>query len=356
MPSSNIVLTNVRIFDGSQLTEPTSIAFNGGVIVPPDALPGTETVDCGGATLLPGLFDAHVHLLFPDDLVKLAAHGVTTALDMACWPPERVDSFRGHTPDIRSAGTPAIGGGGNHARMPGMPHDAILSNPGQAEHFVAQRVAEGADYIKVVIEGDLLSQATIDAVVTAGKARGRLTVAHASSVDAYRRAVQANADVITHAPRDGVLDTDIVAQMVQQQQVVVPTLAMMEAVIKGLAPAGQDYAFSRDSVTALHAAGVPILAGTDAFSGPAPLPNPVSHGSSIHRELELLVEAGLSEAAALRSATDLVAQQFNLTDRGALTPGLRADAILVDGDPLADIRATRNIRRIWASGVSVTSN
>ncbi|XVU27731.1 amidohydrolase family protein [Actinoplanes sp. CA-054009] len=364
-----INLTDVRVFDGHRLTDPTTVVIDGTVIgtfidAASDAASngafvgaaadGAEVVDGGGATLLPGLFDAHVHLLSPADLDALARHGVTTALDMACWPAERVDSFRGRVPDIRSAGVPAIGPGGNHARMPGMPAEAILTRPDQAGPFVARRVAEGSDYIKVVIEGDLLDQETIDAVVAHGKANGKLTVAHASSLDAYRRAVRAGADVITHAPRDGVLDAGTVARMAEQGQIAVPTLAMMEAVINGARIPGEDYGHSRDSVAALHAAGVPIVAGTDAFSGPAPIPNPVTHGPGLHHELALLVGAGLSPAEALRAATSLAARHFGLTDRGAVRPGLRADLLLIDGDPLSDITATRRIRRIWSAGREVT--
>ncbi|WP_284748953.1 amidohydrolase family protein [Amycolatopsis sp. RTGN1] len=338
-------LTGVRVFDGAGLTEPTTVVVDGALIG--TDVTGAEALDCAGATLLPGLFDAHVHLLTPDDLRALAAHGVTTALDMACWPRERVDSFRGQVPDIRSAGVPAIGPGGNHAKMPGMPEEAILTAPGQAAEFVARRVAEGADYIKVVVEGDLLDQATIDAVVAAGRAHGKLTVAHASSVDAYRRAVRAGADVVTHVPRDGVLDAGTVSAMAGQGQVAVPTLTMMAALTTKLGADG--YAFSRDSVTALHAAGVPILAGTDAFSAPM-LPFPVVQGASLHQELALLVEAGLSETDTLRAATDLPARYFGLPDRGAVREGLRADLVLVDGDPARDITATAKIRRVWAAG------
>ncbi|GAB3384525.1 amidohydrolase family protein [Amycolatopsis echigonensis] len=341
-------LTGVRVFDGTGLTEPATVVIDG-PLIGTDAT-GAEVLDCTGATVLPGLFDAHVHLLAPDDLHALAAHGVTTALDMACWPRERVDSFRGQVPDIRSAGLPAIGPGGNHAKMPGMPGEAILTGPEQAAPFVARRVAEGSDYLKVVIEGDLLDQPTIDAVVAAGKAHGKLTVAHASSVDAYRRAVRAGADVVTHVPRDGVLDADTVAQMAGQSQVAVPTLAMMEALTTKLGADG--YAFSRDSVTALRAAGVPILAGTDAFSAPL-LPVPVLQGSSLHRELALLVEAGLTECEALRAATELPARHFGFPDRGAVRAGLRADLVLVDGDPTREIAATAKIRRVWAEGEAV---
>lgn len=340
-------LINARVFDGVGRTEPTTVVIDG-PLIGADAT-GSEALDCAGSTVLPGMFDAHVHLLGPEDLRALAGHGITTALDMACWPKERVDSFRGQVPDVRSAGLPAIGPGGNHAKMPGMPEEAVLTAPDQAGSFAARRVAEGSDYIKVVIEDDLLDQATIDAVVAAGKARGKLTVAHASSVDAYHRAVEAGADVITHVPRDGVLDAATTSRMIEQGQIAVPTLAMMEAVITGARSEGQDYGYSRDSVAALHEAGVPVLAGTDAFSGPL-LPDPVAHGTSLHRELALLVEAGLTPSEALRAATELPARHFGFPDRGSVREGLRADLVLVDGDPTRDITATAAVRRVWAAG------
>ncbi|WP_439380833.1 amidohydrolase family protein [Amycolatopsis lexingtonensis] len=338
-------LTGVRVFDGAGLTEPTTVVLDGAVLGADPA--GAEVVDCAGATLLPGLIDAHVHLRTPDDLTALAASGITTALDMACWPREQVDSFRGRVPDIRSAGLPAIGPGGNHAKMPGMPAEAILTAPGQAAEFVARRVAEGSDYVKVVIEGDLLGQVTIDAVVAEAKAHGKRTVAHASSVDAYRRAVRAGADVVTHVPRDGVLDAETAARMAERGQVAVPTLTMMAALTTKLGAEG--YEFSRDSVAVLHAAGVPILAGTDAFSAPM-LPFPVVPGASLHEELGLLAGAGLSEVDVLRAATELPARHFGLPDRGAVREGLRADLVLVDGEPTRDSTATGKIRRVWAAG------
>src|SRR5262245_28899134 len=107
------------------------------------------------------------------------------------------------------------------------------------------------------------------------------------------------------------------------------------------------YAAAEEAVRKLKAARVPILAGTDA-------PNPGTlHGASIHRELELLVKAGLTPIEALVAATSAPAAQFRLSDRGRIEPGRRADLLLVKGDLTADIKATRNIARIWKGGVEV---
>jgi hypothetical protein len=103
--------------------------------------------------------------------------------------------------------------------------------------------------------------------------------------------------------------------------------------------------YATEAVSVLHEAGVPMLAGTDA-------PNPgTGHGSSLHRELELLVRAGLTPTEALAAATSVTAAIFGLDDRGRVEPGRRADLLLVEGDPTADILTTRTIAGIWKAGV-----
>ena len=92
---------------------------------------------------------------------------------------------------------------------------------------------------------------------------------------------------------------------------------------------------------------MPILAGTDAI-------NPgTAHGASIHRELELLVAAGLSPSEALAAATSVPATIFGLAGRGRIAPGARADLVLVDGDPTTDIKATRRIVGVWKQGRAI---
>jgi adenine deaminase len=105
------------------------------------------------------------------------------------------------------------------------------------------------------------------------------------------------------------------------------------------------YSRAEENVGRLVDAGVTMLAGTDA-------PNPGTvFGASLHRELELLVRCGMTPAQALTAATAAPASVFNLADRGRIAPGQRADFVLVSGDPLTDVTATRAIERIWRAGV-----
>ena len=112
-----------------------------------------------------------------------------------------------------------------------------------------------------------------------------------------------------------------------------------------------DFSNASSSVKNVYQSGIPILAGTDANAVPAPIPHP-AFGESMHDELELLVQAGLSTVDALRAATILPAQYFGLWDRGIIAPGRRADLVLLTGNPLDDITATRSIKTVWCGGVA----
>jgi len=127
--------------------------------------------------------------------------------------------------------------------------------------------------------------------------------------------------------------------------------ARWERIFKEEYPSASDklsarrWAVSRQVVKTLHAAGVKILAGTDA-----PMPQ-VYPGFALHKELELLVEAGVSPADALRSATIWPADFLGLNDSiGSIATGKCADLLLLDGNPLSDISQTQRIRAVVLDG------
>ncbi|GAA1693011.1 amidohydrolase family protein [Nonomuraea maheshkhaliensis] len=345
-------LVNARVFDGWRLTEPATVVVENGLIASGAAR--GERIDARGAVLLPGLIDGHVHVRSARARDALARHGVTTGLDMASWPPELSASLRGApgTADLRSAGLPAIGPEGPHARLLVKEPEAVVTDAREAEGWVAARIAEGADYVKIVMEapgGGGVEAGVAKAIVDAAHARGRRVVAHAASAGAYTMAVDSGADVITHCPRGAAADPADVTRMRAEGRVSVPTLVMMRGLARFFGAPG-DFAGCAATVAALHAAGVPVLAGTDANDEPG-VPFQAEHGASLHQELRLLVEAGLSPAEALRAATSLPARHFSLGDRGSVEPGRRADLVLIDGDPLAAITATAHVLRVWCAGV-----
>jgi imidazolonepropionase-like amidohydrolase len=179
-----------------------------------------------------------------------------------------------------------------------------------------------------------------------------MIIAHAVQYASFGRALEGKVDIITHVPLDKTLDKSVIDAMVSQQVVAVPTLSMMEKVYTNLKRPGIDYANARDGVAAMHKAGVTILAGTDANNAPGS-PAKVKHGESLHHELELLVEAGLSNLDVLRAATVGPAKYFGLSDRGTIEVGKSADLVLIQGNPLEDIKNTTNIQRVWCNGIEV---
>jgi len=177
-------------------------------------------------------------------------------------------------------------------------------------------------------------------------------VAHASRSDAVAMAQRAGVDIFTHAPLDLSIDPDWAFDLVARGAVIVPTLTMMQGIVNRMSAAGVPgltYEPAHDTVWQLKNAGMPILAGTDA-NATAGAPYSPPFGESLHDELGLLVAAGLSPAEALDAATSVPAARFGLSDRGRIEPGLRADLVLLNDDPLADISATRSIRAVWIAG------
>jgi imidazolonepropionase-like amidohydrolase len=345
---TKIALTNVRVFDGQKILDPMTVVIDGELIGSDPT--GAVEQDCEGAILLPGLIDAHIHMSSMQDLKNMSAYGITTGLDMATWPVELLNSFRNQkgVTDIRSAGFAASASGSTHSRF--LPNESLVKDTDEAKLFVSKRIAEGSDYIKIVCDIPGPEQDVVNTLAAEARRHGKLTIAHAATVGPFEMAQIAKVDMITHIPLDKVLPQESVDRFVADKCISVPTLIMMEGIAKfrGLGR----YESSRDSVTALYKAGATILAGTDANSSPH-APFNVQHGESLHRELELLVEAGLSNLDALKAATSLPAQYFGLNDRGVIEPGRRADLVLISGDPLQDIRATRLLKRIWCAGIEV---
>ena len=338
---------DVRVVDGtiaavapSGTTEPVGLA-----------------VDAAGGTLLPGLTDGHVHLLHADDFRALLSGGVTSAADMATWPPERLALLRSQSRGVtfRTSGAPLIGPDGPHSRMPGLT-EAVIDSPEAARREVARRVTQGVDYVKLVLEAEGRGgpdRESARAAVQAAHSAGLRVVAHASAVGAIELAVNLGVDILTHAPLDGAVSGATIAQIVQDNLVVIPTLIMMRTTAerRGV-PAAYDYC--RRFVAELHDAGATLVAGSDANSAPG-APASVPHQTGLHDELALLVDAGLSPVEALRTATATAARLYEWAARGVVRVGAAADLLLVDGDPTTRIRDIDAIRAVWVAGQAVTA-
>jgi imidazolonepropionase-like amidohydrolase len=390
-PSAITLIRHVRVFDGLSVIGTRDVLVRDGriaAIAPTLAGPaGAVIVDGSSRTLLPGLIDSHTHA-YGDALSDALAFGVTTELDMFTDPSEararRAEQKAGAVSsraDLLSASVLATAPGG-HGTEYGIAIPTIAA-PESAQAFVDARIAEGSDYIKIILDDGstygrsipTISRATLAALVRAAHARGKLAVVHVGTLADARMAIDAGADGLMHLFVDRAPDAGFGRFVAAHHAFVVPTLTVLKSVVGAanggdlasdarlspyLSSAGRgtllasfpftakmSYAAAEESVRQLRAAGVSILAGTYA-------PNPgTAHGISMHRELELLVSAGLKPAEALAAATSAPAKAFALHDRGRIAVGQRADLVLVDGDPTKDITATRAIVSVWKGGVAL---
>jgi imidazolonepropionase-like amidohydrolase len=371
-----------RVFDGDRVRPRADVLVEDGRIVAVGTgLRGTPVVR--GATLLPGLIDAHVHLT-PGSSRQAITFGVTTQLDMFAEPAVvRAERAAGpNAADLRSAGIGATAPGGHPAQYGRFGDFPTVSGVDGAAAFVADRLREGSDYLKVFAtsapgDPDLpaLDADTVAALVAVAHGRGVLAVAHATDQDAARRAVEAGVDGLAHLPFDRVPSAGFVAALARARAFVIPTLTAVESFVQvrtGFAedplvrrrlgpdalanladvmgpppPARYRVGHATAAIRPLRDAGVPLLAGTDA-GAPG-----TAHGASLHRELALLVAAGLTPVEALACATSTPARCFNLADRGRIAPGLRADLVVVDGDPTTTIEETLAVERVYRGGKRV---
>jgi len=388
---SATLFRGVRVFDGAAVIPATDVLVREGRIAEVragiKAPSGSDVVDGSGRTLLPGLIDAHTHV-YGDALREALVFGVTTELDMftmaaaaQVYRREQREGKASHRADIFSAGTLVTAPGG-HGTEYGMEIPTI-TRAADAQAFVDARIAEGSDWIKIVYDDGgafslrwpSIDRATLRAVIDAAHRRNVLAVVHVSTLSSANAALAEGADALVHLFTDNTGDDAFVQLAKSRRAFIIPTLTVLRSISgtpgagellqdERLTPwvgpaartslgqafpvrAGNDYAHAQRTVAALHAAGVPILAGTDA-------PNPgTAHGIAMHRELELLVAAGLTPVQALAAATSVPARHFRIADRGVIRTGARADLLLVEGDPTAELRATRAIAGIWKGGVKV---
>ena len=380
VPGESFAIVAVKIFDGEAFrpdqdvwVEDGRIRAVGHALHLPD---GLARVDGRGQTLTPGLIDSHVHT-FGTTLKDAVRFGVTTVLDQFTDPTlaaskraARAVLARGDEADLFSAGMLATAAGGHGTQFGvGMAVEPV-PGPAEAGRWVRARKAEGSDWIKIVYEDGVtygtsipsLDRETIGALIAAAHAEGLLAVMHVSTLAHALEAVELGVDGLVHVWGDVVVDEEQVARIADAGVFVVPTLSVLTAIDltamnedvgnreRAQAPGdARDRGTARgevaiENVRRLHAAGVRLLAGTDA-------PNAgTGTGISLHGELQLLVCAGLSSAESLAAATSIPATSFGIEDRGRMEAGQLADLVLFNGDLELDVSASTRIAAIWKDG------
>jgi imidazolonepropionase-like amidohydrolase len=346
---------------------------------------GATEIDLRRLTAIPGLIDAHTHMTFywdrapgtrpwtqlgslgpavtvflaQENARKALESGVTTVRDLGSW--EGTDLAMRDLINRGAMVGPRMFVAGNGLHVSTSPvRPGSIAPPGQCDsadecrRVARQQLGAGADWIKMYgstgSDQDVTGFQTftfeeMKAAADVAHRSGKRIAIHSYGPDGARDAVRAGADSIEHATD---MDDATIAEMARRRTVYVPTVehnryyiqhrdefGYDDAIVKRL----EDYV-QRNLATLRKAikAGVPIAMGSDAvFTG---------FGENA-RELERFVEAGMTPADALRSATTVGASLLGMSDTlGAIAPGYLADIVAVDGDPLADIRAVTG-RVVW---------
>lgn len=364
--SQVVAITDAMIFDGTgRAPYRGAVVIRDGVIAEagPDvrAPRGAQVVRAGGRALIPGLFDVHTHwgpAGQPGETPAVANQylqsGVTTVNDFHQQP----ESFAVRrewlsqmvAPDVRFVAR--MGAPGGHGASWGDTNTtrwASTAEAAQAEVRALQ--VYRPDFIKAFADGwrygrlpdhTSMNQSTLSALVAEANVHGQRVLSHTVTVERGKIAARAGVHIIAHSLQDARVDDEAVRLLREAGTAYAPTLAIYEP-RPGVE--SENFANALFNVKALFDAGVPIAVGTDAGIGSA------AHGVSTLRELELLVQAGLSPTDALLAGTANSARALGLDgDRGTIEAGKRADLVLVNGAPWEDIGQIRRIERVYVAG------
>ena len=413
-PGGAVVLTGGRIIDGTGQPplERAGLLIRGGriqAVVPAAALavPGGATrVDVAGKTIIPGLITAHAHLNDGDEALPLreqllaqlrvyAAFGVTTVHTLGDG---RSRAHRAHAPrqpypwrvaeeSVRVRDEQAQGDLLDRARLFPSGPNVVGATAAEARAGVDQVAALGVGVVKTRLDDrpDDMPPAVYRALIEQAHRRGLRVAAHAVTLDDARGLADAGVDAIVHSVRDRDVDAELIAALTSRDVGYVPTLTRtlslflyettpaffgdpfflrggdayraemarirdpgLQAQVRAggqAAAARVVLAQARRNLKLLADGGVTIAMGTDSGTQLGRW-----QGYFEHVELELMVAAGLTPMQALVAATGAAARVMGLGDLGTLEPGNRADFLVLDADPLADIRNTRRIDSIWIAG------
>ncbi|KAL1297012.1 hypothetical protein AAFC00_004606 [Neodothiora populina] len=408
---ASILIRDVRIFTGEEEIPNGSVLVEEGKInsvsrssIDPPS-PSMTVISKPGHTLLPGLIDAHIHADKgnPVALPQSLRFGVTTVCDMQNEPHNvvklRKQAESKGVADFKTCSLAAtIKGGWPEAVVTA--HDESdetaaeialwpkLESEADAQAYVDQRVKEDhVDYIKLMHEsgsGLLVKPNLPDiklqkAVIKAAHANDLVVVAHCLAHDDTVAILHAGVDGLTHTFLDKPPSKQLVDAYKLNNAHCNPTLAAIGSLTQEGRALQEQYAHdprvqsllgesekarlcqcmsmaaegctvenAYESVRQLKAAGVDIVCGSDA-AGPA---IGTAWGLSIHQEMALFVDkCGFTPLEALRSASSTTMRRFRFHDRGLIAPGLKADLVLVEGNPLENIDHTLDLRAVWRDGV-----
>ncbi len=393
------VIQAAKLFDGEQIQNNWTVVLDLGIIVAAgpsatvDVPTGTDVIYLDADhTLMPGMIEGHSHILlhpynettwndqvlketFAERALRAGNHlkasleaGFTTLRDLGSEGAGYLDVGIKQSvekgiipgphlivagPAIVATGSYGPKGFGEHVSVPLGAYEADGGDDLIQE--VRRQIGGGADIIKVYADyrwgpnGEAMPTFTLEelkTIVTIANSSGRPVVAHAATAEGMRRATLAGVYTIEHG--DG--GTKEVFELMKKHGVALcPTLAAGDAIMqyrgwnKGVDPDPSRIVAKKKSFALALEVGVDIVAGGDVGVFP--------HGDNV-RELEMMVDYGMTHEQVLKSVTSVNADLLGLSERGRIMKGMKADIISVLGDPTKDISKLRNVQLVIKDGVT----
>jgi|JI10StandDraft_1071094.scaffolds.fasta_scaffold13118_5 imidazolonepropionase-like amidohydrolase len=390
-------LTADRVFDGEVLHEGWAVVVEGDKIIAAGPRSSVKEpakaikINFPNSTLTPGLIEGHSHLLlYPYNITdwdtqvlketdsyrtaRATVHakntllaGFTTARDLGTEGAGYADVGLKRAinegvipgPRLLVAGRAIVSTGSYGPKN--YDHDQQIMLGAEAAdgndliRVVRDQIGKGADFIKVYadyrwgLNGEDQPSFTLDElkwINEVTRSSGRVLVCHAKSKEAIKRAVLAGAETIEHGD---FIDAEIGKLMKEHNVTFIPTLAAVDVISqyrgwkKGVTPEPTNVTNKKKSFKEALASGVTIGMGGDVGVFP--------HGDNV-LEMELMVEYGMPVLNVLKAATSINARTFHLENQvGFIKPGLKADLLIVTGDPSKNISDLRNIKFVMKDGV-----
>jgi imidazolonepropionase-like amidohydrolase len=377
------------------------------------APPGAILVELDGKTVMPAIISPHVHPGFQkgltysvenftrenilSDLNRELYFGVSTVMSLGIEKGDVMDRIRADQAAGRLGGARLLIAGRGIGAPNAGPGAAAYANiayeittEDQAKRAVEELAARQVDIIKIWVDdrggrAPKLPFSLSRTVIEQGHARGFKVAAHIFYHDDAVELAAAGVNAFAHLVRDKEMSDALIAVMLAHNVYVMPNIGAPERATHSTPPAGldepylaallrdtepaaviervrksfatrdgavaarnrQNYAILQRSVAKLAAAGATIVLGCDTGL------EDHFFGYAEHKELELMVEAGMTPSQVIVAATSRAAEFVGLADRGSLAPGKRADFLVLDANPLDDIRNTRRIARMYLAGAEV---
>lgn len=367
----DFVIENVGLFDGEEDLGTVNIGVNADTIaaISKNSLASDSIIDGAGKYIIPGLVNAHVHITSLENIREGYEWGILANLNLHTGLEEREQFFREVGTD--SAGYPFYYGVGHAATVPGghptqySPDMETINDTMTIEEWVDRRIENGAEYIKIVREGNpwfqypagpTLDYPQIEEIIDYAHERGYLAIVHIGSAEEMLRIAPFKPDGFVHMwsfkPKSE-LTTEDWNTIKESGAFIIPTAVMAAQEFPHQDSASAAWAKEHfvtvqeetEALKRMRDEGIMIIAGTDP-------PNAgLNYGSDLLRELDIYSQAGLSNLEVLKTATGNAAKALNMRV-GLLKEGSEANMLLLNGNPLEDLDALRQIETIWKKGVA----